>query len=306
MKFLNLLKVKIIFGSLLVITLLPNTNLFAKEYKLILKKHFNVTSGKLLELKTDGGDVILNTWDKEEISIEILGNKNAEKKFEFTFNETDYGIKVVGEKKGNGFFSWFKNIKLKYEIMIPKKFNLKLKTAGGDIVLNDCEGEFDMKTSGGDINVENSLGKLDCSTSGGDISVEDFDGNCDVSTSGGDIKMEFVDGNISASTSGGDMNINSESGKIKAATSGGDIDVNYSGDNFGISLATSGGDINLTIPSDFSANVELKTTGGEINNNFSHSKADKLTKRKFIGTYNSGGEDVICKTSGGEVTVSEK
>jgi DUF4097 and DUF4098 domain-containing protein YvlB len=306
MKFINLQKARMIFGSLIIITLLLNINLFAKEYKLIMKKHFNISSGELLELKTDAGDIILNTWDKEEIAIEILGNKNAEKKFEFTFDKTDFGLRVIGERKGSNFLSWFKKIRLKYEIMIPKNFNLKLKTAGGDIVLNDCEGEFDMKTSGGDIEIKNSLGELNCSTSGGDINIEDFDGDCDVSTSGGDITIEFVDGNVFASTSGGNINISSESGKVKAATSGGDIDVNYRGNNYGISLATSGGDINLTLPSNFSADVELKTTGGEIYNNFSHSAGNKITKRKFIGTYNSGGEDIVCKTSGGDITVSEK
>ena len=306
MKYQSLQKVKIILGSILVITFLMNTNLFAKEYKLILKKHFNISSGKLLELKTDAGNVILKTWDKEEISIKILGNKKAKKKFKFTFNETDFGLSVIGERKGSSFFNWFNNIRLKYEIMIPKKFNLKLKTAGGDIVLNDCEGEFDMKISGGDIDVQNSLGTLDCSTSGGDISVEDFDGDCNVSTSGGDIQIEFVDGNVTASTSGGDINISSESGKVKAATSGGNIEVQYRGNNFGISLATSGGDINLKIPSNFSANVELKTSGGKVYNNFSQSRAEKVTKRKFTGVYNSGGEDIICKTSGGDVTVTEK
>ncbi len=306
MSFLQPQKSKIFFGIFFIILMFFSVSSFASEFEQIVKKHFNVNTGDLLELKTDAGDVVINTWDKNELSVEILGNKKAKKRFEFSFNKTEFGIEIIGKRKRNGFFSWFNNIKLKYEITVPKNFDLKIKTAGGDLVLNNCEGKFDMKTSGGDIIVNSSEGELSLSTSGGDISIDNFDGDCNISTSGGDILMNYVDGDIIASSSGGDINIKSESGKINASTAGGDIDVNFKGINFGIYLTTSGGDISLQLPNSFNADVELKTSGGRVYNNFSNSSGQKVKKNKFIGNFNSGGKKVICKTSGGDITVSGK
>ncbi|MEE9431690.1 MAG: DUF4097 family beta strand repeat-containing protein [Melioribacteraceae bacterium] len=296
---------KLLFIIVLLFTFVINENIFAKELKQIIERTFSVSSNELLELKTDAGDVSVSTWNKDEISVKVFGNKNAEKKFEFTFDETDFGLRVVGEKRGSGFFNWFKKMSLKYEIILPKKFNIEIKTAGGDLIIDECAGELEMKTSGGDIKLANSSGELNCATSGGDISVSDFLGDCDVSTSGGDIDMNSVDGDISASTSGGDIFIVSQAGKLKAKTSGGDIQVDYNGMNDGIYLSTSGGDIKVKLPSTFKADVELKTSGGKVYNNFENSYGSKVTKRKFIGTYNSGGESLVAKTSGGRITISE-
>ena len=297
-------------GSILIFTVLFSflliSNTFAEDIKLITEKTFSVSAGELLELKTDVGDVTISTWTQDKISIKIFGNKNAEKKIEFTFDETDFGLRVIGEKYGSGILNWFNKISLKYEIILPQKFDIELKTSGGDLIVKELIGEFDMKTSGGDIILIKSSGELNCSTSGGDIEVQDFSGDCDVSTSGGDININIFEGAVIANTSGGDIEIYSQSGKINAKTSGGDVDINYNGINEGIKLGTSGGDIKLTVLPNFKADVELKTSGGKVYNEFSNSYGSKVTKQKFIGTYNSGGEVLVAKTSGGNISVTEK
>ena len=66
---------------------------------------------------------------------------------------------------------------------------------------------------------------------------------------------------------------------------------------------TSGGDIELSLPSNFSADVQLETLGGDIENNFPNSNITTAKRSKIIGKYNQGGNILHCKTSGGDITV---
>ncbi|MBK8945900.1 MAG: DUF4097 family beta strand repeat protein [Ignavibacteriae bacterium] len=277
-----------------------------KELNLLQKKNFKVSSGQNLIVKTDVGDIVIKSWDKNEVDIKIFGNKNAESKMEFSFNQDEKSIEIIGEREGGKIFGWFSKIDLKYEIMVPKKFNLDLKTSGGDLVSKTIEGKLDLKTSGGDIFIENSSGKLNASTSGGDINVEKFNGNSDVATSGGDIQISNALGLVNAATSGGDIVVKSNHGEVNAETSGGDVFLDYSGNDQNISLSTSGGDIDIVVPNSINADVELKTSGGSIRNNNSEMDIISATKSKLIGKLNNGGKKIIAKTSGGDIKLSQK
>ncbi len=139
--------------------------------KLLQDKEFNVDSGKRLIVDTPTGDIMVRTWNEEKVSVKIYGNRKAEDKVHFEFEETEEGVEVKAEKP-NSFFNWFNSIKLKYEILVPQKFDLKLKTSGGDILVSDVEGNNEINTSGGDIKLRNLTGELKGKTSGGDIELE--------------------------------------------------------------------------------------------------------------------------------------
>ncbi|MCW8849066.1 MAG: DUF4097 domain-containing protein [Melioribacteraceae bacterium] len=299
-------RIKILSIFIIVFYFFSISNSDAKDLKLLKEKSFDVKSGQLLTLKTDAGDVIIKTWEKQEALVKIYGDRSAEQKMEFSFDQDENGIYVIGEKEGGSFFSWFSNIDLKFEIIVPHVFDLDLKTSGGDIMSKNIEGDFTIKTSGGDIYIKDGKGILVAGTSGGDITLHNFSGGSDLSTSGGDIEVDSKDGKVFASTSGGDIVLKASNGPVSAKTSGGDITLKYNGDNNGISLVTSGGDIDVVIPSNLNADVELKTSGGELDNNFSNNKMSKVSKTKLEGKFNNGGSPLICKTSGGDISIREK
>jgi Toastrack DUF4097 len=303
---INNLGVKLSFLLSILVLIFISTIVSAKDLELIKEKSFNVQPGQLLSVKTDVGDIIIKTWNNNEVLVKIYGDRSAKAKMEFSFDQTENSIVVIGEKEGGNLFSWFSRIDLKYEIKVPKSFDLDLKTSGGDLVAKNIKGEFSLKTSGGDIYFKNANGNLNAATSGGDITLGDFNGNSDVSTSGGDIEINSENGNVYAATSGGDIFLNSSNGEVKAKTSGGDIKLNYFGENSGISLITSGGDIDVKLPYDLNADVDIKSSGGDLTSNFSKNKMSKISKSKLVGKFNNGGNQLVCKTSGGDITVYEK
>lgn len=289
------------------VALLLGQNLFAKDLKLIKEKSVAISPGQLLRVEASGADVKVKTWDKNEAYIKIFGNSRAEDKMEFRIEQTSEGVKVTAKKEGSSFFNWFGGgISVRIEATVPAQFNTAIETSGGDIDLADLKGEFDLHTSGGDVSLQNTVGKCGVQTSGGDITLKNHSGNTGLETSGGDIKCISTSGDLSAHTSGGDIDVNVSNGKVSVETSGGDIILNYSGDNKGIEAYTSGGDIQLTVPKTIKASVNFKTSGGEIDSEFSTSRVGKVSRGTLNGDFNGGGPSIKCKTTGGDITILEK
>ena len=111
---------------------------------------------------------------------------------------------------------------------------------------------------------------------------------------------------MNAHTSGGNVYLSGQNGKVHAETSGGDVKLFFQGANKGINLYTSGGDITMYLPADFCANAHLATSGGEITCELNTSNVVKITSSKFEANLNSGGEELVAKTSGGDIRVKRK
>lgn len=276
------------------------------KMELIKEKNLPTQEGKNLYLSTARGDVRINSWDKNEVQVKIFGNERAKNKMTFTVEEISDGIQVEGKSTASSWLSFWKSTRVRYEIVIPKKYNSKASTSGGDLYLDDLTGNVKFSTSGGDIKVQKVTGKVDASTSGGDIRLAYIVGPIKCSTSGGDISVKESKGDISTSTSGGDISLQISNGKVSASTSGGDIRVDYSGANQGIKLKTSGGDISLKVDSDFSGNIDLSSLGGDVSCDLPLTSITKKKSSALIGAANSGGADVECSTLGGDIRIRKR
>jgi len=276
------------------------------DLNVLQEKTFQINPGKTIELNTSVGNVEITTWDKKEVYIKIYGNERAKSKVQFTFNNDDERIEVIAKSKNNFLGFGSSGIKMRFEVKMPANFNPKINTSGGNISLADLNGNPELKTSGGNISVKNSSGKIITNTSGGEINVEKISGISKLSTSGGNISAVDFTGDFNCSTSGGNIHLQANNSKIHAETSGGDIKLDYSGQNNGIDLRTSGGNINIELPSDFNASALLATSGGHVSCSFTGNKAVKVSSEKFEADINNGGNQLIAKTSGGDIKVYKK
>ncbi|MBU2445685.1 MAG: DUF4097 domain-containing protein [Bacteroidetes bacterium] len=276
------------------------------KMELIKEKNLPTQEGKNLYLSTARGDVRVKSWDKNEVQVKIFGNQRAKNKMKFTVEASSDGIRVEGKSTTSSWLSFWKSTQVRYEIVVPNKFNCKLSTSGGDLHLDDLNGSVKLSTSGGDIRVQKINGTLDASTSGGDISLSYISGPIKCSTSGGDISVKEAKGNISTSTLGGDISLQCSNGKVSASTSGGDIRVDYSGANQGIKLKTSGGDISLKVDNDFAGNVDLSSLGGDVSCDLSMTAVTKKKSSALIGAANSGGPNIECSTLGGDIRIRKR
>ncbi|HEY4755923.1 MAG TPA: DUF4097 family beta strand repeat-containing protein [Ignavibacteriaceae bacterium] len=276
-----------------------------EKLKVIHDKSFPISPGNDFKLDASSGDVLISSWNKNEVHVKILGNDKAKEKVEFNFNESEDMIEVEA-KYDWSLFMLVKGVELRFEVQVPKEFNIEAYTSGGDIKLQNVKGKVALKTSGGDINVADLNGNVEVSTSGGDITFNNSYGELNFSTSGGDIKGNKFSGKLEVSTSGGDITLLGSDAVINGSTSGGDISLDYSGQNQGIELSTSGGDIAVKLPKNVGASANLSTLGGDIKSDFKGNNAVNISSTKFEADINNGGNPLVLKTTGGDIVVKKK
>src|SRR3990172_768235 len=240
-----------------------------EKLKVIHDKSFPISPGNDFKLDASSGDVLISSWNKNEVHVKILGNDKAKEKVEFNFNESEDMIEVEA-KYDWSLFMLVKGVQLRFEVQVPKEFNIEAYTSGGDIKLQNVKGKVALKTSGGDINVSD------------------------------------LNGNVEVSTSGGDITFNNSYGELNFSTSGGDISLDYSGQNQGIELSTSGGDIAVKLPKNVGASAYLSTLGGDIKSDFKGNNAVNISSTKFEADINNGGNPLVLKTTGGDIVVKKK
>lgn len=298
---LNLFLISIFAVSIIFLNF---TTIVASE-NILIQKNISVNSNETLLVEMISADVEIISWNKNEVEILVKGKESINDYMDFKILYENGIVKLISVKKSD-WNSWGFSKDINVKVRVPKEFNLSVKTSGGDIETKMIVGDMKLKTSGGDIELKDSKGSLDAKTSGGDVEVREFDGDAILITSGGDIEAKQINGSIEAKTSGGDIELSVSNGEVIATTSGGDIELKYNGNNVGVELHTSGGSIDVVLPSNFAADVYLRTSGGSIRNDFSTKKLTEASKSKFVGKYNNGGASFKAKTSGGSISVKEK
>jgi DUF4097 and DUF4098 domain-containing protein YvlB len=248
-----------------------------------------------------GGDIEVTGWDRESASIttEVTGRDADE--VQVDIERVSSGIKIsTPSQRGRG---WKANIKI--TVRVPRRYDVKINTMGGDVSLEDLEGSFTGETMGGDMTFRGLTGEANISTMGGDISVHQSELDGEVSTMGGDVVLEDIDGNLNAATMGGDVrqsNVRRTGGAggepVKVNSHGGDVEVDTA--PAGANVSTMGGDIHVRSASEF---LKATTMGGDITVDEAEgeTKLDTMGGDIEVGRFDG---DMKASTMGGDVAVN--
>ncbi|MBX2992386.1 MAG: DUF4097 family beta strand repeat protein [Bacteroidetes bacterium] len=270
-------------------------------------KKFTATPGGTFFIKTDFGSVEITGTDAKEVSVyaTLRGRQRDVDEFEITASQTSGGVEVRGKSPRSGrWFNWGSNdLEVRYTIKVPREYNLRMETSGGNITVNSVKGKLNGGTSGGDIALADISGSIDLETSGGNIRAEKVDGTLRMETSGGDIRISEVKGDVNVHTSGGNVTLNTIDGKVRAETSGGNITVRVKESNQGVFAETSGGNIDIMMPKNISATIDASTSGGDVTCDFPITMSGKMSDSRIRGTVNGGGNPIHARTSGGDIRI---
>ncbi|MFC2165558.1 DUF4097 family beta strand repeat-containing protein [Acidobacteriota bacterium] len=282
-----------------------------------IQKSFSVDSGGTLEIDTERGSIEVRGISGNSVEIEVIrkvktsDTQKAQKvldNFKIEFKQSGKDVFVLGER-GRKESIWDKiwnRLNIKFIVSVPEIYNVKLKTSGGSISIEDIEGEVNIKTSGGSLVLNDIKGPVWGKTSGGSIKIGEVEGQVDVNTSGGSIKIDRAQGTVDAHTSGGSITINEVMGTINADTSGGSIKAHISQQpESECRLTTSGGSVTVYLASDIAVNVDAGTSGGSVHTEFPVTIKGKINKRKLKAKINGGGPLLYLHTSGGSVYIKE-
>lgn len=298
-----------------------------------IRKSFTVAPGGKLTIRADRGSIDVKTAATDKVEIEVTrepGHGAAAdilEKHQVTFSQDGNDVTVEARIPGaqnKTFWGRGNNLKVHYDVTVPSKYSVNLKSSGGGISVKDLEGEARSETSGGSlkfgqikgpvrghtsggsIHVVGATQDVEIETSGGSITVGDTGGNVIAKTSGGSIRVGDVKGSVNAETSGGGIEVNGASGPVNAHTSGGPIHAAITQQPSGpCTFETSGGGIEVKMASNVAIDLDAQTSGGSVSTDFPVTLQGELKKNHLHSKLNGGGPKVTLGTSGGSIRIKK-
>ena len=240
----------------------------------------------VLDLETGGG-VSIHGWDRNEVSVHVVLGGADWRNTQVAIGPESYGVAVRAEPTVD---KRHQSTSHRFEIRVPARYDVRLRSAGGGITIVGVEGTFEGSTGGGELVLSDARGRASLTTGGGDIEVSDCDLRGTVSTGGGTVKLSRVSGGLKGSSGSGPV-IYSDAGAQGDGESTGDL-ANVLMDDDGkvkvgdkapgfLHITRAGGDVELD---DMPQGGEVRTGGGEIH----------------IGR---GAGTIQAQTGGGDITV---
>lgn len=167
------------------------------------ESEFKISTGKKLDLQLQtGGSVNITGWDKEVVSIKLSGGGRDWQDCKFEANETPDILQIVARYQGK---QTSYSTSLHFEIKVPKRFDIQIESAGGELKITDVAGDLRGRTMGGNLELRNVGGEVNLTTMGGNIVLLSSEINGKVETMGGQVLIQDVTGNIQGSSMGGEV-----------------------------------------------------------------------------------------------------
>jgi len=134
-----------------------------------------------------GGDVFLQGWDEDRVAVRVrLGGRNWQDT-EVAFERVGGGVRLsarLAQLDGTA------STAHRFDIRVPRRYNLQIDSAGGKVRIQDVEGTFTGHTAGGSIELTRVRGRAELTTGGGEIRVREADVDGFVTTGGGPVSVE--------------------------------------------------------------------------------------------------------------------
>lgn len=155
----------LIFVQILVIT---SAFAVSEEFSKNLHKEYNADENTLLVIQNKFGDVDINNWDKNQVSIDVtitVDHRNEEKAKELIdyidvkFNQTGNTIEAItqiDDKFSKWNFSFNDNEKefsIDYKVNIPKNIKVDLTNKYGSLFINEIEGHAKINVKYGNLKI---------------------------------------------------------------------------------------------------------------------------------------------------------
>ena len=169
------------------------------------RRTFEVATGEGFVLDADWGEVEVRTWDRAAIDVVV---ERADK-VDLEYDQHNGTLTVRSRKKDKGLSRWFgeRGRSPAFRISVPSRTDLSLATQGGNVSVDDHEGEVIAHTSGGKIVIGEVNGNVDGRTSGGSIAIAGATGSVKATTSGGTIRLGRAGAAVEATTVGGSIHV---------------------------------------------------------------------------------------------------
>ncbi len=287
--------------GLLVMTLAAPAALADRE----VKESGPASATGTIMIENISGSIVVVGWDKAEISVEGTLTGDIEE-LKFKTGKKKSRIEVV-YPRGK------KNIKGEANLVIkvPRACRLEVECISAFIEVSKVTGLVDVSSISGDVTVTGECEEIEAESISGDLFIEGGAPEIEISSISGKVKANGKVSEVDAQTVSGSIDLDFEkflSLNVESvagdATVKGDLD-----DDGSFSLDLHSGDLTLIVPADVSADFEIETFSGEIDNAFGQKsrKTSKYSPGRELEFTTGGGEArVRINTFSGDVVIRKK
>lgn len=208
-------------------------------------------------------------------------------------------------------------------ILVPPSQRLAVYLAAGDVSARNVNGTLRIDTHHANVSTSGTSGALVVDTGSGSVEVSDAEGDVLVDTGSGSVDVTGVKGDaLLVDTGSGsvtltdvavsNMNLDTGSGRVDVSrssardvlldTGSGAVNIEIMNDAERIVVDTGSGAVTVTVPSTFSAQLEIDTGSGGIDIDFPL-QVTKWERTHVVGTIGDGAGQLRIDTGSGSVRI---
>lgn len=254
---------------------------------------FDVNPNSALRLRNHAGEVVIRTWDRNQVRVEASYSSDDRVKIFASSSaveiksETRHGHPDVVD----------------YEVTIPRSMSVDLWGLETDITVDGVQNGVRAETMSGDIEIRDASGTLSVRSVEGEISLLKTRGNIEANGVEGDVTVVDFEGELRAESIDGEIVLSDiRSGEVYAKTVDGDV--SYQGeirDNGRYYLTTHDGDVVVAVPENVNANVSVATFEGDFEADFPVRLEGAEGRRKFSFVIGNGGAQLELHSFDGDI-----
>jgi len=258
----------------------------------------------LVIIENISGSVVVVGWDKAEISVEGTLTGDVED-LEFETGTKKSRIKVIWPKNK-------KNVDGEADLVInvPRGSELDVECISATVEISGVTGSVEASSISGDVTVTGECEEVEAESISGDVFIDGGAPEVEAASISGKVKARGKVSEVDVQTVSGSIDLDFEKYlSLNVESVAGDASVKGDLDSAGdFSFDLHSGDLILTVPGDVSADFEVETFSGEIDNGFGQ-KSRKTSKyapgRELEFTNGNGDARVRINTFSGDVVIQK-
>jgi DUF4097 and DUF4098 domain-containing protein YvlB len=256
-----------------------------------------VAKGTKLTVNNFAGDVIVKTWDKDAVRVEV--NHSDRETVDIKQVEQTLSIRSRSTRGGP-------SRSLDYNITVPGWMAVSVSGTYADVTLEGLGGDVTVDTTRGDIKVRGGSGFVSLKSVQGEITVEKAKGRIEVRAVNEDIHLADISGDLSAESTNGSIILDRiDSANVDLYTVNGNISYDGPVKDKGVyRLTTHNGLIAMPVADRANTMLSARTYNGSIRSTFTlpGDAGDRRNKRLSL-TLGNGSAHIELESFSGTISL---
>ena len=174
-----------------------------------------------------------------------------------------------------------------FTVELPRGVALRVGTGNGEVEVGGATAGVRAASGNGDVRVGAGAERVDASSGNGAVTVDGARGPVEASTGNGRVTVSTARGPVAASSGNGNIEV-----RMDRLDDRGDL-----------RFSSGNGNVTLTLPADFSAELDASSGNGRVESDFPVRVQGRVSGQRMRGTIGDGGRALRISTGNGRITL---